>query len=138
MIVIVDYFESLDWFALNSKNQPSQALNLFASPRQILFLIRGECCYFVIKNIGKLSVSIVHVSRLVDGRRQVLDFDLKPSLDLVENLLVFLGGDKGDCQSFGTIPACSADTVQVLVRLDGHIIVDDNVDFLDINVGISK
>lgn len=82
---------------------------------------------------GECVASVVHVGRLVNGAWQVLNLDLESGLDLVEDFLVFLGGDEGDGQTFGTVSACSADTMQVLVRLSRHIVIDDDVDLLNID-----
>lgn len=82
--------------------------------------------------MGK-GLSIIHVSRLVDGCWQVLHLDLKTRLHLVEDVGVLLARYKADGQTLRAKSAGSAHSVQVLVRLVWHIEVDHHVDLLDVD-----
>ena len=79
------------------------------------------------------SASIVHIGRLVDLSWQIFNLNLESLLYIVQNLLVFLRRNKGDGQTLGTVPTCSADTMQVLICLGWHIIVDYDIDFFNVN-----
>lgn len=82
--------------------------------------------------------SVVHVGGLVDGGGQVFDLDLESGLHFVQDLLVFLRGDEGEGQSLGAISACSADTMQVLVRVKRHVVVDNDVDLLNVDTSTQQ
>ena len=64
--------------------------------------------------------------------------NLEPTLNLVEDFLVGLRGDEGNSESLGSEASGTSDTVEVLVRVVGHIVVDDDVDALDIDTASEK
>ena len=59
--------------------------------------------------------------------------DLEALLDLLQNLLVLVGVDERDSETFGAETAGTTDTVQIRIGVGGQIIVDSEVDPLDIN-----
>jgi len=73
-----------------------------------------------------------HVGGRVDLIGQLLHLDLKPRLNLVENLGVVVGRHEGDGQTLGAETTRSTDAMQVHVGRLGHVIVDDNVDAFEV------
>lgn len=59
--------------------------------------------------------------------------DLKALLNLLQNLLVLVGGDEGDGKTLGTEAARTTHTMQVRIGVGGEIVVDSEVDALDID-----
>lgn len=51
----------------------------------------------------------------------------------MEDLLVLLGGHKGDGETLGTETSSTTDTVEVGIGISGHVVVDSEVDPLDID-----
>jgi hypothetical protein len=77
---------------------------------------------------------VIHVGRRVDAVLGELgDLGREALLDRLEDSLVFLAADEGDAKTLGTEAASTADTMEVGIRLVGHVVVDGDVDALDID-----
>ena len=70
--------------------------------------------------------------------RQLGDVHLEPVLDLVEDLGVSLVADEGDGQTLGAEPARPRHSVQVGVRVLGHVVVEHDVDPLDVHAATKQ
>jgi hypothetical protein len=76
------------------------------------------------------------VVRKADGKQIVLYLrkcNLETLLNGREHSLVLSAAHKGDAETLGSEAAGTTDTMQVRVRLVGHIVVDRNVDALNVN-----
>ena len=52
---------------------------------------------------------------------------------LVQNLLILFGADEGDGQTFGTKSSRASDSMQVRIRVFGHVIIEHDVDLLNVD-----
>ena len=52
---------------------------------------------------------------------------------LVQNLLILFGADEGDGQTLGTKSSRASDSMQVGVRVFGHVIIEHDVDLLNVD-----
>jgi hypothetical protein len=59
--------------------------------------------------------------------------DFEALLDLLQNLLVLVGGDKGDGKTLGSETAGTTNTMQVRVGIGGQIVVNGKVDALNVD-----
>lgn len=66
-------------------------------------------------------------------KRYVRKSDLEALLNLLQNLLVLVGGDEGDGETLGAETAGTTNTMQVRIGVGGQIVVDGKVDALDID-----
>ena len=80
-----------------------------------------------------LHLSTLNITAEVNLVWQLGDVDLEPVLDLVEDLGVSLVADEGDGQPLGAEPARPRHSVQVGVRVLGHVVVEHNVHPLDVH-----
>ena len=79
------------------------------------------------------SRSLVHICARVDGRWELFNLNFKSLLCLVQNLLILFGADEGDGQTFGTKSSRASDSMQVRVRVFGHVIIEHDVDLLNVD-----
>jgi hypothetical protein len=66
-------------------------------------------------------------------REYIRKSDFEALLDLLENLLVLVGGDKRDGETLGSETAGTTNTMQVRVGIGRQIVVDRQVDALNID-----
>ena len=52
---------------------------------------------------------------------------------LVQNLLILFGADEGDGQTLGTKSSRASDSMQVGVRVFGHVIIEHDIDLLNVD-----
>jgi hypothetical protein len=81
-----------------------------------------------VTNVGELTVGggVNHGGKL-------LNFDVESLLHILEDNEVFWGAEEGDCESLSSESACSADSVEVGITVSGHVHVEDDVDFLNVD-----
>ncbi len=63
---------------------------------------------------------------------------LEPLLRLVQDLEVLLRGDKAEREALRAESARARHPVQVLIRIVGHVVVDDYVDLLNVDASAKK
>ena len=87
-----------------------------------------------IKGLPKAqSYSVVHIGRFIDMGGELFNLNLKLVLDVVQNILLIISRDEGNCESLGSESSGSSYSVHVLVDLVRHVVVEDDVDLFDIN-----
>ena len=67
------------------------------------------------------------------GRKDIRQGHFEPLLNGLENVLVLVGGNKGDCKTLSTEAAGTTDAVKVRVCVSWQIVVDSQIDSLDID-----
>jgi hypothetical protein len=67
------------------------------------------------------------------GGVDIRERDLETLLDLLQNILIIRAAHKGDTETFGSETTGTAHTMQVRVRLLGHVVVDGDIDTLNID-----
>ena len=77
--------------------------------------------------------SVVHVGGRVDSGWELFDLHLESLLDFLENFFVLVGGGERDGETLGSETTGATDAMQVRVSVPGHVKVEHNVDFLDVN-----
>lgn len=78
----------------------------------------------------KVLVSLYCKDRWIKNLRKG---NFEALLNVLENLLVVLGADKGDGQTLRTETTSTTDTVEIGVGITGQIVVDSEVDTLNID-----
>ena len=79
------------------------------------------------------ACSVVHVGGRVDSGGELFDLHLESLLDFLENFFVLVGGGESDGQTLGSETTGTTDAMQVRVSIPGHVKVEHNVDFLDVD-----
>jgi hypothetical protein len=59
--------------------------------------------------------------------------DLESLFDQLQHLLILVAAHKGDCETLGTKPSGTTDTVKIRVSISGQIVVDSEVDTLNVD-----
>lgn len=78
--------------------------------------------------------SVSHVCACINAfLRKFGQCDVKPLLDLLENVVVLGTADEGDAEALGTEAAGTTNTMKVGIGIGRKIVVDGKVDFLDID-----
>ena len=85
-----------------------------------------------------MSSSVVHVAGSVNGGWQLADLHLEALLDLSQHFLVLGCLYEGNRETLGSESACSANSVQVVITLFGHVEVKHDVDLLDVDAAAEK
>ena len=89
-----------------------------------------------------LFLSVVHVFIWVNAFGQLIDLDFESFLDFLQYFFVLFSGDETDGETARAEAAGTAHPVQVLVacptrihlvKVLRHIIIEDNVDFADVD-----
>jgi len=78
-------------------------------------------------------VRVLTVCGDINDSGELLDLDLEALLDLVEGREVLLATDEGDGEALGAEATCATDSVEIGVRVLGHVVVEDDIDSLDVD-----
>jgi hypothetical protein len=76
--------------------------------------------------------SVVHVSGFVDGLWKLVHFNFESALNVLKDFIIVFTRNERNGKTLSSESTSSSNSMEVLVRLIGHIEVNNNVYLLDI------
>jgi hypothetical protein len=80
------------------------------------------------------ALLVSHVCACVNAfLREFGKGNVKPLLNLLENVVILRAADEGDAEALGTEAARTTNTMKIRISIGRKVIVDGKIDFLDID-----
>ena len=80
------------------------------------------------------ALLVSHVCACINAfLREFGEGDVKPLLNLLEDVIVIRAADERDAEALGAEAACTTNTMKVRVGIGRKVVVDGKIDFFDID-----